>query len=239
MQCVGTLALNSLSPPPIVLSSLNLILPLPPTLRSESFPQPHDRVAHVVGMTSTAMRKVEDSATSPQCKTVASSPTPPVFDHFTVGTIRGFVHAKCDLGDDGVAAPVQHGIPLEHIAAEGVCYEGIPGNRVPPDRHSPEPAAPPGRREAGGGWERFVVVAAGTAGGLFEGSFLCYTAKNTSDECHGEMTGEFFLRWLTTQLLTSLTEPSVLVLDSASYHSQLIEKSRPPTTATKKAYLIS
>ena len=63
--------------------------------------------------------------------------------------------------------------------------------------------------------ERFVVVAAGNERGFVEGSFLCYIAKNTSGDYHGEMTGELFLRWLTRQLLPSLTEPSVLVVDNA------------------------
>lgn len=85
--------------------------------------------------------------------------------------------------------------------------------------------------------ERFVVVAAGTDEGFVEGSYLCYPAKSNQGDYHGEMNGELFLRWLTTQLLPSLPEPSVLVLDNAPYHSQLTEESRCPTTATRKADL--
>ena len=62
--------------------------------------------------------------------------------------------------------------------------------------------------------ERFVVVAAGTDEGFVEGSYLCYPAKSNQGDYHGEMNGELFLRWLTTQLLPSLPEPSVLVLDN-------------------------
>lgn len=87
--------------------------------------------------------------------------------------------------------------------------------------------------------ERFVVVAGGTAGGFVEGSYLCYPAKSTHGDYHGEMNGDLFQRWLTTHLLPSLPEPSVLVLDNAPYHSQLTEESRCPTTATRKADLIS
>ncbi|XP_050738628.1 uncharacterized protein LOC127009526 [Eriocheir sinensis] len=92
---------------------------------------------------------------------------------------------------------------------------------------------PPGKGE------RFVVVAAGTASGFVEGSFLCYAAKNTSGDYHGEMMADLFLRWLTTQLLPLLTESSVLVLDNAPYHSKLTAESRCLTTATKKSDLIN
>ena len=87
--------------------------------------------------------------------------------------------------------------------------------------------------------ERFVVVAAGNENGFIENSFLSFPAKNKSVDYHGEMISEIFLRWLTSQLLPSLTEPSVLVLDNAPYHSQMTEESRCPTSATKKDDLIT
>ena len=83
--------------------------------------------------------------------------------------------------------------------------------------------------------ERFVVVAAGSVKGFVENSFLCFPAKNTSGDYHGEMNGQFFLRWLTTLLLPSLSEPSVLVIDNAPYHTMLTEDSHGPTSATKKS----
>ncbi|KAF0302185.1 hypothetical protein FJT64_025731 [Amphibalanus amphitrite] len=64
-----------------------------------------------------------------------------------------------------------------------------------------------------------------------------FTAKNASDDYHGEMNSDLFLRWLMTSLLLSLGEPYVLVLDNAPYHSILTEESRCPTPATKKADL--
>ncbi|MPC53130.1 hypothetical protein E2C01_047015 [Portunus trituberculatus] len=87
--------------------------------------------------------------------------------------------------------------------------------------------------------ECFVLVAAGTTNGFVEDSFLCYRAKNTSGDYHGKMSSEPFLRWLTTQLLPSLPEPLELVLDNAPNHSLLTEESRCPTTATRRADLIS
>lgn len=87
--------------------------------------------------------------------------------------------------------------------------------------------------------ERFVVIAGGTAGGFIEGSFLCYPAKSSQGDYHGEMNGTLFQQWLTNHLLPALPEPSVLVIDNAPYHRQLTEDSQCPTTATKKAALIS
>ena len=82
------------------------------------------------------------------------------------------------------------------------------------------------------------MVAAGTIDGLVQKSFLSFHTKSTSGDYHGEMKGELFLRWLTSQLLPSLDEPSVLVMDNAPYHSQLMDESRCPTTATKKGDMI-
>ncbi|KAK3858763.1 hypothetical protein Pcinc_035075 [Petrolisthes cinctipes] len=89
-----------------------------------------------------------------------------------------------------------------------------------------------------GDGERFVVIAAGTIKGFVENSFLCYTARNTSGDYHGEMNAQLFHRWLATKLLPSLGEPSVLVIDNAPYHSQLMEGSHCPTTATRKDDMI-
>ncbi|XP_068247273.1 uncharacterized protein [Palaemon carinicauda] len=94
------------------------------------------------------------------------------------------------------------------------------------------------RQVTPGDGERVVVVAAGTNKGFIEDSFLCYTAKNSSGDYHGEMNAELFQRWLTTKLLPSLEEPSVLVIDNAPYHSRLTEESHCPTTGTKKDDLI-
>ncbi|XP_076052663.1 uncharacterized protein LOC143032092 [Oratosquilla oratoria] len=86
--------------------------------------------------------------------------------------------------------------------------------------------------------ERFVVVAGGTDEGFIDESFLCHPAKNKTGDYHGEMNSVLFIRWLTSQLLPALVEPSVLVLDNAPYHSQLTEETRCPTTATRKAEIV-
>ncbi|XP_066941383.1 uncharacterized protein [Macrobrachium rosenbergii] len=83
--------------------------------------------------------------------------------------------------------------------------------------------------------ERFVLVAAGTEDGFIEESFLCFPTKNKTGDYHGEMNADLFVRWLTSQLLPSLPEPAVLVLDNAPYHNQLSEDSRCPNSSTIKA----
>ncbi|XP_063215982.1 uncharacterized protein LOC134532923 isoform X2 [Bacillus rossius redtenbacheri] len=53
---------------------------------------------------------------------------------------------------------------------------------------------------------------------------------------HGEMNGETFLMWF-EDMLVHLEEPSVIIMDNASYHSTQVEKT--PTTNWTKAALIA
>jgi predicted O-methyltransferase YrrM len=55
--------------------------------------------------------------------------------------------------------------------------------------------------------------------------------KSKNEDYHSEMDAKGFKEWF-TRLLNSLEEPSVIIMDNASYHSQ--QGNPAPTTANKK-----
>ncbi|XP_031338724.1 uncharacterized protein LOC116182006 [Photinus pyralis] len=61
---------------------------------------------------------------------------------------------------------------------------------------------------------------------------LVFASKSTGDY-HGEMNRENFLHWFEKQLLVNLEEPSVIVLDNASYHNTLLTQN--PNNSWRKA----
>lgn len=79
---------------------------------------------------------------------------------------------------------------------------------------------------------RSIVVHAGGRQGFIQGADLIFTSKTNSGDYHGEMNEANFMKWFEEQLLPSLEEPSLIVMDNASYHSALVEKT--PTTSTRK-----
>jgi transposase len=83
--------------------------------------------------------------------------------------------------------------------------------------------------------DRYIVVNAGNSHGFIEGAGLIFKSKKNSLDYHSEMNAETFEEWLKDTLLPALTEPSIIVLDNASYHSRLEEKK--PTCAWRKAHL--
>jgi transposase len=83
--------------------------------------------------------------------------------------------------------------------------------------------------------DRYIVVNAGNSHGFIEGAGLIFKSKKNALDYHSEMNAETFEEWLQDKLLPALTEPSIIVLDNASYHSRLEEKK--PTCAWRKAHL--
>jgi hypothetical protein len=47
---------------------------------------------------------------------------------------------------------------------------------------------------------------------------LAFSSNTKNPDYHGEMNQENFLRWFENQLLISLQEPSLIIMDNASYH---------------------
>ncbi|XP_050515124.1 uncharacterized protein LOC126890308 [Diabrotica virgifera virgifera] len=72
--------------------------------------------------------------------------------------------------------------------------------------------------------KRYIIVHAGGKHGFIEGADLVFSSKSKSADYHDNMNTEIFLKWLKEKLLPSLHEPSVIVLDNASYHSEILNK---------------
>lgn len=81
---------------------------------------------------------------------------------------------------------------------------------------------------------RLIVVHAGCAKyGFIQNSKLVFRSNTgNSTDYHSQMNSEVFKSWF-TQMLNSLEEPSVIVMDNASYHSTLIDNF--PKSHTRKA----
>ena len=66
-----------------------------------------------------------------------------------------------------------------------------------------------------------------------EGADLVPLSKTNSADYHDEMNSDYYIEWLTEQLVPTLERPFVIVLDIASYHNK--QKDKAPTTNDKKA----
>nr|CAD7206065.1 unnamed protein product [Timema douglasi] len=80
------------------------------------------------------------------------------------------------------------------------------------------------KRQSMNDCKRFIVLHAGSRKGFVEGAELLFASKKTTGDYHGEMNGENFKIWMKNQLLISLEEPSIIVLDNAPDHSVQVEK---------------
>ncbi|XP_072402028.1 uncharacterized protein [Diabrotica undecimpunctata] len=80
--------------------------------------------------------------------------------------------------------------------------------------------------------KRYIILHAGNANGFIEGAEAIFSSKSALMDNHGEMNQENFLLWFENQLLKSLTEPSLIIMDNAPYHNMLLEKA-PNTSSTK------
>ena len=65
-----------------------------------------------------------------------------------------------------------------------------------------------------------IVLHAGTRSeGLIDGCDLVFLAKPKDGDYHQEMNSVVFLEWFENPLMPALKNPSLVVLDNASYHN--------------------
>ncbi|XP_049865311.1 uncharacterized protein LOC126378115 [Pectinophora gossypiella] len=83
--------------------------------------------------------------------------------------------------------------------------------------------------------ERYIIVHAGSREGFIENCLLAYKTKSISADYHHDMNRDNFTKWTKEKLLPNLSQPSVIVLDNASYHSTRINK--PPNSNDRKETL--
>jgi hypothetical protein len=78
---------------------------------------------------------------------------------------------------------------------------------------------------------------ASTRNEFVSGASLIIVSGTKSGDYHDTMNGENFEHWVLTQLLPNLEEPSLVIMDNASYHSVLLNK--PPTQSWRKDHIIA
>jgi hypothetical protein len=99
-----------------------------------------------------------------------------------------------------------------------------------PNDGSDAPSIPLGKRK------HLIVLHAGTRSeGLIDGCDLVFLVISTDGDNHQEMNSVVFLEWFENQLMPALKNPSLAVLDNASYHNVKTEDTMCPNFSPKKA----
>jgi hypothetical protein len=101
-----------------------------------------------------------------------------------------------------------------------------------PNDGSDAPKIPSGKDK------RLIVLHAGTRSeGLIDGCDLVFLAKSKDGDYHQEMNSVVFLEWLENQLMPAPKDPSLVVLDNASYHNVRTEDTVCPNFSQNKTVL--
>lgn len=93
------------------------------------------------------------------------------------------------------------------------------------------------RKPGGYDGKRFIVLHAGHKGGFVPNASNVFATKSKLADYHGDMNAEIFVKWLKEKLVPNLEEPSLVIMDNASYHS--IEKEKQPTSSWTKPAIIA
>jgi hypothetical protein len=101
-----------------------------------------------------------------------------------------------------------------------------------PNDGSDAPKIPSGKGK------RLIVLHAGMRSeGLIDGCDLVFLVKSKDGDYHQEMNSFVFLEWFENQLMPALKNPSLVVLNNASYHNVKTEDTVCPNFSQKKAVL--
>ncbi|KAJ8953374.1 hypothetical protein NQ318_023491 [Aromia moschata] len=92
------------------------------------------------------------------------------------------------------------------------------------------------RKPEGYEGKRFIVLHAGSNKRFVDKAGLIYSTKSKLADYHGDMNADIFMKWLEEKLIPNLMEPSLIIMDNASYHSIQVE--RQPTTSWNKPQII-
>jgi hypothetical protein len=85
--------------------------------------------------------------------------------------------------------------------------------------------------------KRLIVLHAGTRSeGLIDSCDLMFLANSKDGNYHQEMHNVVFLEWFENQLMPAMNNPSLVVLDNASYHNVKIEDTVFPNFSQKKLF---
>jgi hypothetical protein len=68
---------------------------------------------------------------------------------------------------------------------------------------------------------RYIVLHAGKEDGFVENAELIFKSTTRSGDYHDNMNRKNFENWFKTELIPNLEEPSLIIMDNASYHSGL------------------
>ena len=88
-----------------------------------------------------------------------------------------------------------------------------------------------------GNGERLIIVNAITKDGWVPGAKLVFKSTRKTGDYHGQMDSENFTKWFCEMLLPSIPANSLIIMDNASYHSSLSDKSAPTPQCSKERIL--
>jgi transposase len=72
----------------------------------------------------------------------------------------------------------------------------------------------------------------GTKERFIDDASLIFSTKNKSADYHDNMNAELYEKWFEEKVLPGLTEPTIIILNNARYHSRMVE-TRPSSSWTK------